>query len=388
MKEGVWLVVFVMFFMACGDNSEQPSLSVQDLVITEEDQNTQINLTLELSNTFSNDVSFELHTEFGTATAEDFVSIDTVLFLPAETRTLLLPITIIGDNNPEKDEIFYVMISDPFNATLKKDRAEITITNDDIQELVIPSTGYVSADSYPGKTLVWEDNFLGNSLDEDAWSYEIGNGCNVGLCGWGNNELQYYTEENTSVSDGYLIIEAKEESIFSNNYTSSRLITKGKRQFQKGRIDIRAAMPYGQGMWPALWLLGENIDEVSWPACGEIDIMEMVGGTGDDEVFGTIHWSDDNDQYAQFKGIRKLSSGRLYDEFHVYSIEWDDTAIRWFLDDSQYHVIDITPESLSEFHQEFFAIINLAVGGNLPGSPDDTTIFPQWLIVDYIKVFQ
>ncbi len=246
--------------------------------------------------------------------------------------------------------------------------------------------GYDAPTSYDGYTLVWSDEFNGTELGPD-WTYEIGDGC-PNLCGWGNNELEYYRAENTSVSDGYLKITAKKESFGGRQYTSSRLITKDKQEFQYGRIDIRAIMPKGQGMWPALWMLGENIDDVSWPACGEIDIMEMIGGDGNDNtVHGTVHW-DNNGQYANYGGSKTKSSGILADNWHVYSIIWNEQEIIWLLDNVQYHVIDISPVGLSEFDNEFFFIFNVAVGGNWPGSPSGQTVFPQSMLVDYVRVYQ
>ncbi|MDN3202634.1 glycoside hydrolase family 16 protein [Algoriphagus sediminis] len=251
-----------------------------------------------------------------------------------------------------------------------------------------PNTGYETPDSYPDYELVWRDEFDGTALSDD-WTYEIGDGC-PGLCGWGNDELQFYKEENTKVEDGFLTITAKPESAGTRTYTSSRLITKGKQFFTYGRIDIRAVMPKGQGLWPALWMLGENIDEIGWPNCGEIDIMEMVGGStnnNDGTVHGTVHW-DSNGNYANYGGSTELEYGTLSDEPHVYSIIWDEREIRWLLDDVEYHVIDITPGDLEEFHKPHFFIMNVAVGGRWPGNPDGSTIFPQEMRVDYIRVFQ
>lgn len=251
----------------------------------------------------------------------------------------------------------------------------------------IPTSGYTTPESYSGYTLIWREEFNGNTLNEADWNYEIGTGAG----GWGNNELQYYLKENATVQDGYLIIEAKEQLYNGRNYTSSRLTTQGKHSFKYGRIDIRAAIPYGQGMWPALWMLGDNISTVGWPKCGEIDIMELVGGNvtggGDDYIHGTIHW-DNNGSHASYGGKNKLNSGIYAEEFHVFSIIWDETQIRFLRDDIQYHVADITPSGLSAFHENFFFILNIAVGGNWPGSPDETTIFPQRMAVDYIRVFQ
>lgn len=248
----------------------------------------------------------------------------------------------------------------------------------------IPTTGYSTPMSYAGYQLVWNDEFDGNQLSND-WTQEIGNGQG----GWGNQELQYYRAENTTVEDGLLKITAKQEFFGGFNYTSSRIKTQGKQFFTYGRIDIRAALPYGKGLWPALWMLGESFSSVGWPACGEIDIMEMVGGmpNGDNTVHGTVHWSN-NGSHANFGGSRKLSSGILAENFHVFSIIWDETSIVWYIDDVQYHTIDITPAELSEFHSDFFFIFNVAVGGVWPGSPNSTTVFPQTMAVDYVRVFQ
>ncbi|SFO22126.1 Glycosyl hydrolases family 16 [Algoriphagus ornithinivorans] len=253
-----------------------------------------------------------------------------------------------------------------------------------VAKVPIPSTGYTSPNSYTGMTLVWEDDFNGSVLDAANWSHETGTGQN----GWGNNELQYYRSQNTSFQDGHLIITAKEEDFGSRKYTSSRIVSMNKKQFRYGRIDVRAVMPRGQGLWPAVWMLGSNFQTEGWPACGEIDIMEMVGGQGrENTVHGTVHWSN-NGSHAEFSGKKTKSNGTLADEFHVYSIEWDATSIKWFLDNQQYHVIDTTPAELDEFRRSFFFIMNVAVGGNWPGSPNATTTFPQHMIVDYVRVFQ
>ncbi len=150
-------------------------------------------------------------------------------------------------------------------------------------------------------------------------------------------------------------------------------------------------LPFGQGIWPAFWMLGDGIfDGTPWPACGEIDIMEMVGGgTGrDDVVHGTIHWSDDNGNHASYGGQKQLDAGIFADDFHLFSIEWDATSIKWFLDGIQYHVVNITPGHMSEFHEDFFILLNIAVGGAWPGNPDASTIFPQKMVVDYVRVYQ
>ncbi|UCG28555.1 MAG: glycoside hydrolase family 16 protein, partial [Bacteroidales bacterium] len=233
--------------------------------------------------------------------------------------------------------------------------------------------------------LVWSDEFNYTGLpDPEKWSFETGGG------GWGNNELQYYRDgtNNAEVVDGNLVITARKESYGGRDYTSARLITLHTGNFwQYGKIEARIKLPYGQGIWPAFWMLGKNFGAVGWPACGEIDIMEKIGGgTNESTVYGTAHW-DHNGSYASYGGQVILSSGIFADAFHVFSIEWDSQRIKWFLDGKEYHVMDITPQALSEFHNEFFIILNVAVGGNWPGSPDLTTVFPQTMEVDYVRVY-
>lgn len=268
------------------------------------------------------------------------------------------------------------------------EEASVTISEADLG-LGIPSSGFTSPESYEGYSLSWRDEFEGTTLSND-WVAETGDGC-PNLCGWGNNELQFYRRENARVNEGYLIITAKEESIGGRNYTSTRLKTQGRQQFQFGRIDIRAALPKGQGIWPAFWMLGESITSTPWPTCGEIDIMEMIGGAADgrdNTVHGTLHW-DTNGTYSTAGGKTSLAEGAiLNDNFHVFSIIWTEESITWLLDNEAYHEIPITGNAMDEFREPFFLLINLAVGGNWPGSPDATTNFPQQLVVDYVRVFE
>jgi beta-glucanase (GH16 family) len=251
---------------------------------------------------------------------------------------------------------------------------------------VSPDDGYSTPLVYEGYTLVWNDEFDGTTVNTNNWVFETGTGC-PHLCGWGNNELQYYRQQNAWVENGILTIEARQENFQGSHYTSARMKTQGKQSFKYGRIDIRALLPKGQGIWPALWALGNNITTVSWPACGEIDIMEMIGGSGrENRVHGTVHW--DFNGHVNAGGSYTLQTGSFADEYHVFTIIWDETNIRWFVNDNQYYAIDITPSHMTEFHQEFFFLFNVAVGGNWPGNPDATTIFPQRMKVDYIRVFQ
>jgi beta-glucanase (GH16 family) len=232
--------------------------------------------------------------------------------------------------------------------------------------------------------LVWSDEFNAAALDESSWTREVGGG------GWGNNELQYYTSRdiNSFLENGHLVIQALEENYGGREYTSARIKSQDKRFCKYGKIEASLKLPYGQGLWPAFWMLGQNISTVGWPACGEIDIMEMIGGPNRDNTsYGTAHWEQDG-QHAQYGGSYSLGSGIFADDFHIFSITWDPQEIKWYVDGILFHVINITPQPLSEFHQNFFLIINVAVGGNWPGPPDPSTVFPQRMEIDYVRVYE
>ena len=247
-------------------------------------------------------------------------------------------------------------------------------------------SGYQSATSYDGYSQVWSDEFDGSEVDENNWGYDIGGG------GWGNKELEFYTNRNAYLTEGNLVIRANKENYGGREYTSSRLKTQSKQTVNYGRIDIRAVMPQGQGIWPALWMLGSNFPTVGWPHSGEIDIMEMIGGNGrENTVHGTAHWyNQSSNQNASYGGNYGLPSGEtLSTNFHVFSIDWDSTSITWYLDNVQYHTMAINDSSsLAAFRKDFFFIFNVAVGGNWPLDPDASTVFPQRMVVDYVRVFQ
>jgi hypothetical protein len=253
----------------------------------------------------------------------------------------------------------------------------------EVPDVPVPlDSGYFSPLTYEGYTLAWQDEFNGSSVNTNDWTFETGAG------GWGNNELQYYRPDNATVGEEVLTIEARKEDYGGSNYTSARMITKNKVTFKYGRVDIRALLPEGQGIWPALWTLGNDISLVGWPKCGEIDIMEMIGGSGrENTTYGTAHWDDAN-SHASYGGSKTLSSGTYNDKYHVFSIIWDETYIKWYVDNVFFVQIDITPAELSEFHKLHFFIFNLAVGGNWPGYPNASTEFPQQLKVDYIRLFE
>ena len=234
--------------------------------------------------------------------------------------------------------------------------------------------------------LVFQDEFNEDGAPNSAnWSYNIGTGSN----GWGNNELQYYTDrpENVVVEDGMLKITARRELYMGSNYTSARILTKGKVEQKYGRIEARIKLPLGRGLWPAFWMLGANSDTVTWPLCGEIDIMEYLGNNPT-TVLGTVHGPG----YSGGESISKsytLPNSRFDTDFHIFGIEWGEDYINYYIDDVLYN--QITPEDVPGewvFDQPFYIILNMAVGGNLPGSPNTETAFPQTMLVDYIRIYQ
>lgn len=240
-------------------------------------------------------------------------------------------------------------------------------------------------------TLVWADEFEGDTLDQEKWSHQLGTGSDEGLQGWGNNELQYYTTrpENIFLEDGYLHIVAKEEHFEEMNYTSSRIRTINKGDWMYGRIEIRAKLPQGQGIWPAIWMLPTDNIFGGWPKSGEIDIMEMIGNEPE-TIHGTVHYGPDWPENQYTGTPYSLDTGIFADTFHTFAIEWEQDKLTWFVDDKKF--FSVTPENLTPhvfpFNERFHLILNLAVGGNWPGVPNDSTEFPQVLTVDYVRVYQ
>lgn len=245
--------------------------------------------------------------------------------------------------------------------------------------------------------LVWQDEFnVDGSLNLEQWNIVTGDGTAQGIPGWGNNELQYYTDrpENIIVEDGALVITANQESFMGASYTSARINTKGLFEQQYGRFEARIQCPTGKGIWPAFWLLGDDEEgTLQWPQIGEIDIMEYLGDSPT-IVFGSVHGPG----FSGGESISKeyeLLNDRFDNGFHVFGIEWSPNSINYYVDDVLYQ--SITPKDVEEetngegewvFNRPFYIILNIAVGGNLPGSPNENTIFPQKMLVDYVRVYQ
>lgn len=224
--------------------------------------------------------------------------------------------------------------------------------------------------------LIWQDNFDEAILDTSKWNYEV-NGA-----GGGNNELQYYTNlaENCFVKDGYLVIQALKKDYNGKAYTSARINTDKKGDWLYGKFEIRAKLPSGQGLWPAIWMLPSDWVYGGWPLSGEIDIMEELGQTPN-KVYGTIHYGNPH----QHQGSSYVLEGSDFSkDFHLFSIEWTYNSISFFVDHNKYYTAYIS----RPFDQRFHFILNVAVGGNWPGSPDTSTQFPQQMVIDFVRVYQ
>jgi len=254
--------------------------------------------------------------------------------------------------------------------------------------LALGVAGLACRGSGPSWKLTWSDEFdgaAGQPPSAAIWSADVGTG-------WGNAQLEYDTArtENAALDgQGHLVITARKEPYEGSAYTSARLLTKGKVEQKYGRIEARIKLPVGQGMWPAFWLLGRNIDEVGWPTCGEIDVMEYRGQQPS-VVLGTIHGPG-------YSGGAAISDSYLLDgagfdqDFHLFAVEWSPGQIIWEVDGKVYH--SASKGSLPAgtpwvFDQPFFILLNLAVGGTFVGSPDASTVFPQSMIVDHVRIYE
>lgn len=238
--------------------------------------------------------------------------------------------------------------------------------------------------------LVWSEEFdYEGKVNPKIWSYDTAGNA----YGWGNNEQQFYTANkpsNAFVSNGTLKIVAQLDTLGDKKYTSARLVTKNNKDFKYGRIEIRAKLPKGKGIWPAIWMLGSNIDEKGWPLCGEIDIMEHVGYEPD-SIYATIH----SDKYNHLKNTQKMKSIFIedpYDSFHVYTVDWSPERMDFYVDDVLYNSIIKEENSTIEewpFDSEFYLLLNVAVGGNWGGKYGvDDSIFPATMEVDYVRLYQ
>ena len=391
----IYLIFAVLIvFTACEDSGEEgndnnvvvPRISITGVDSLEGNgDNSVFEFDVTLSAATTTTVTVDFATSDGSAIAgDDYIATSgTLTFEPGDILERVA-VEVIGDLIEEEKEQFVVSLSNAMNATLSISDAIGGIANDEGIE-GDPTDGYITPLEYEGMELFWQEEFAGNNINPNFFTHEFGDH------GWGNNELQNYGDNpaNSSIQDGNLVICARKES--DGSYTSARIVTKDKVEFTFGRVDIRAKVPGTQGIWPALWMLGADIDEVGWPACGEVDIMELVGHDHN-TIHGTAHMGNQGQGFSIFKGdSASIGSDETFlDEFHVFSIIWEQNSIKWLLDDEEFFSLtpsDVAPE-LWRFNHDFFFIFNVAVGGNWPGYPDATTVTPAKMTIDYIRVFQ
>ncbi len=392
-----WLLIFLSFAVISCSKKENnsppavvPTLKIENASVIRTTTASTMHFSITLDKTTSVPVSVDYSLQDGTATApKDYTTASGTITLPANQSNAEVTVQIKGDpTDTRQDNLsFNVQLSNPKGCTIGTSSAKGTIITEDGLNFTTDNTGFSTPSTYPGLSLVWADDFAGTTLDANAWNYEIGNGSG----GWGNNELEYYTNspKNVFVSNGNLIIEARKESISGFNYSSARLTTQNKKSFTYGRVDIRAKLPRGKGIWPALWMLGNNINSIGWPACGEIDIMEYLGHETN-KTHATLHYGTSTATHGSKGNSLTLSSGTFYDQFHVFSMEWKLDQIKIYVDNNLLLLVNKSDLGSTPypFNAPFFFIFNVAVGGNWPGSPDGTTSFPQRMIVDYVRVFQ
>jgi beta-glucanase (GH16 family) len=366
-------------------NNNLPSVKVGDVTQNRQNTGSKYRFYVDLSAASTQAVSVGYATLAGTAKENtDFAPASGTLNFPAGQTELFVDIQVTGDSLRQAQQQFYLQLSNPVSCTLAIPKGTGTIVNDGTF-LTTDNTGYTTASSYPGYHLAWSDEFDGNSLNEQNWNFEIGGS------GFGNHELEYYTSrsQNLFVSNGNLIIEARQESYGGNNYTSARINSSNKQQFTFGRIDMRAKLPVSKGMWPALWMLGSNYSSAGWPGCGETDIMELIG-TNPKQVVSSIHWKQGDGSEGTYNNSYSLSTQDFSQQFHVFSLIWAQDSVQFLIDDQVFETTGSKNVSSGTypFNSPFFFIFNVAVGGDWPGPPDNTTVFPQRMFVDYVRVFQ
>jgi len=389
------LLLFLMFNIGCSKNSSenpepnpvmQATVSVNGGTLFENANSGRLQFEIRADEILTSAVSINYTISGLTAEPDkDFMASSGTVEIPVGSNSASIAVPIVDDEVNEINEKLMITLTEATNATIKTATAIGIIQDDD--EPVYTQDGYETARSHFGYELEWSDEFDGTALDTDVFNYDLGDGC-PDLCGWGNNELVVYTDqpEHIWLADGKMVIQATKEG--SSNFKAAKVHTKDKRSFQFGRIDVRAKMPEGQGIWPAIWMLGQNIDAVGWPACGEIDIMELVGHTPK-VTHGTAHWGPqggpNRSSGASFSLDEKFS-----ERFHVFSLVWERDELLWYVDEMLMHRVTVssTQGDLYPFNQAFYLIFNIAIGGNWPGNPDETTVFPQQMVVDYVRYFK
>ncbi len=383
------LIFFATIDAACSRSADHPGSdlpALQSAAIRQSRQHgpSAFRFYITLSKKTAASAQVDFTTVNGTALAgRDFTARTGTLVFTSGSQTDSIDIQVSGDSLRQADQQFSLQFSHPVGVTLSAASVTATIVNTDNSFLATDTSGYWSAASYPGYHLAWSDEFNDAVVNTQNWNFETGNN------GWGNHELENYTgrPQNVFESNGNLIIEARKENLDGSAYTSARITTQGKRMLQYGRIDMRAKLPVSPGMWPALWMLGSNINTVPWPACGEIDIMELIG-KNPMQVVGSYHWKQANGQEGTINNVWNATTD-FSKKFHVFSLIWEQNKMQLLVDDQPYvSITDQSTQGVYPFNDPFFLIFNVAVGGDWPGPPDDSTVFPQRMFVDYVRFFQ
>lgn len=369
-KPMILIVALMILFSTAGSCRKEPQSAPPDIYlngslfpVAEDDPAGSVSIPVNLSASSGKKVTVDFSITDSTAVSGNDYSAQasgTLTFEPGQTSKTIL-INILPDTAGKEDVYFRILLVNPLNGNLKGSRAKVKIVNVDYA------------------TLAWSDEFETGPLNTSSWNYELG------ASGWGNNELENYTNSlnNVHIDSGYLHISALNPS--GSSYTSGRITTQGKHEFTYGRVEIRAKLPEGQGIWPALWMLGVNFATAGWPGCGEIDIMELLGQYPS-IVHATVHW---NSNGHQSRGSQyDLPGGTFSSGFHTFSLIWTPSKFKWLVDNHEYYSLPRAEISAFPFDLPQFFIFNVAVGGNWPGPPDITTVFPQNMIVDFIRVYQ
>jgi hypothetical protein len=378
--------VLVWFFLAllpgCKDyDIPAPAVTIDGVSDYRQTVDTDFEFKINIPHASTSDISVNYVTTDGTAMAGvDFVFTSGVAVIPAGSLSTVVKVMVKADSLRRDFQFFNLELSHPVNCTIAGGQAIGKIENGDLLFFPVDGAGYRTADSDIAP--VWSDEFNGKNVDPGNWSFDTGD------TGWGNHELQLYTDrtQNVFVSSGNLIIEARKESSYGGygTFTSARLTTRGKKNFKYGKIEIRAKVPCVEGFMSSLWMLGSNVGSEGWPRCGEIAMMQLPHS--ENVVYNTLRWGDSANVTHQH-GTNHSLGVVSENTFHVFTMTWNASSIAMYIDDEMTFYSATDDETLP-FNKDFFFNVSLAVGGDWPGPPTESTQFPQRLVVDYIRVYQ
>ncbi len=387
----VW-IAWILYLSGCSESSEltkKPVLTLKPVVVHEgNNEINSIDIEVALDQSSSLPVTIKWGTESLTAIEDqDFIPVygQETIIPPGQTK-IILPISIINDDHLEFIETFNIVLLEAENAEIMSQNASVTIIDDDRYQPEMADDGYITPLQYPDMHLTWHEEFEGTTVETDHWNFDAANGFPLN-CGWGLDELGKYTgdQEHLKVKDGKLMITAtRDES--TGTYRTSRINTKEKVSITYGRLDIRSRIPEVAGLAAIFWLIGADMDEVGLPACGEIDILKFAGKAPEKISGGLVFENDGEEHLGQ---SYNKSSVSLSNQYHIYSIIWEENRIRWFFD--YYPYFEVRRDDFSHFkifEKPFFLTINLAIGGEYAGAPDSSSSFPTDLEIDYIRLYQ